>query len=230
MKRVAIIQSNYIPWKGYFDMIGLVDEFIIYDEVQYTKNDWRNRNRIKTAQGVQWITIPVYQKSLSQKISETVVTNPKWGVKNWQTIRGNYGRAPFFKLFSGELEEFYCTSRLSSLSEINTFLLKKICDLIGIGTKISNSTEYFLRGDPTEKLIGLCKQTGAQCYLSGPAAKDYLREDLFSQEGIMVEWMGYDSYPEYPQLYPPFIHHVSIIDLLFNTGKDSIQYLKCGKI
>lgn len=229
-KLVAISQSNYIPWKGYFDLIGLVDEFIIYDEVQYTKNDWRNRNRIKTPTGVQWITIPVFQKSLKQKISETKVTSHKWALKNWQTIRGNYGRAAFFKLLSPQLEEFYCTTQLSLLSEINTFLLKNICEMIGIHTKITNSSQYVLEGDRIEKLISLCKQTGADSYLSGPAAKEYLCEDLFLQEGITVKWMDYGGYPEYPQLYPPFTHHVSIIDLLFNTGRDCLQYMKSGKI
>jgi hypothetical protein len=230
MKRVAIIQSNYIPWKGYFDIIGMVDEFIIYDEVQYTKNDWRNRNKIKTPAGVQWITIPVYQKSLNQKISETMVSTHNWGIKNWQTLRSNYGRAPYFKLFAPELEKFYCTSETRMLSEINTFLLKMICGMIGIGTKISNSADYVLTGEPTEKLISLCQQAGAQSYLSGPAAKDYLREELFVHAGIKVEWMDYSGYPEYPQLYPPFAHHVSILDLLFNTGKDALRYMKCGKI
>ncbi|MEO5602389.1 MAG: WbqC family protein [Cyclobacteriaceae bacterium] len=229
MKRVAIIQSNYIPWKGYFDIIGVVDEFIIYDEVQYTKNDWRNRNKIKTSSGVQWITIPVYQRSLRQKISETEANSRKWGVKNWNTIKSNYGRAPFFSLFSSEFEEFYNTSNLMLISEINAFLLKKICMMIGITTKITNSADYFLQGDSTEKLISLCKQVDAQCYLSGPAAKNYLKEDLFLQEGIQVEWMDYTDYPEYPQLYPPFNHQVSIIDLILNTGPNSMNYMKCGK-
>jgi hypothetical protein len=228
-KRVAILQSNYIPWKGYFDIIGLVDEFIIYDEAQYTKNDWRNRNRIKTPVGVQWITIPVHQKTLSQKISETEVASGNWGTKNWRTIMANYGRAPFFKSYAAELEEFYCTTRCSRLSEINVTLIRKMCSLIGIETQISSSAHYRLSGDATEKLIDLCKKKNAKTYLSGPAAKDYLMQDLFKQEGIEIEWMDYGHYPEYPQLYPPFVHHVSIIDLLFNTGRDCINYMKCGR-
>lgn len=228
-KKVAILQSNYIPWKGYFDIIGMVDEFIIYDEVQYTKNDWRNRNKIKTPLGLQWITIPVYQKSLQQKISETEISNRKWGVKSWNSIKANYTKAPYFKTYSFPLEEFYGTFISMRLSEINIALIKLICDQLGINTLITNSSDYALKGDPTEKLINLCKQTGSSSYLSGPAAKNYLQEDLFKQEGIEVKWMDYSGYPEYPQLYPPFQHGVSIIDLIFNTGPDSLQYMKFSK-
>jgi len=140
-KRVAILQSNYIPWKGYFDIIGMVDEFIIYDEVQYTKNDWRNRNRIKTPLGLQWITIPVYQKSLLQKISETQVSNYKWGIKNWNSLRSNYARAPYFKSYSPLFEEFYSNVKTPFLSQINGSLIRIICDLLNIKTKITNSAE-----------------------------------------------------------------------------------------
>jgi hypothetical protein len=229
-KKIAILQSNYIPWKGYFDLIGLVDEFIIYDEVQYTKNDWRNRNKIKTPSGVQWITIPVYQRTLKQKISETEISNYKWGNKNWNMLKSNYGKAPFFKQFSPAFEAFYNTTKLMQLSDVNLFLIKMICNIIGIKTSITSSTDYKSEGDATERLITLCKQAGGDCYLSGPAAKNYLREDLFQEEGLQVEWMDYSGYPEYSQMYPPFSHQVSIIDLIFNTGSDSIQYMKCGKI
>jgi len=228
-KRVAILQSNYIPWKGYFDIIGMVDEFIIYDEVQYTKNDWRNRNKIKTPTGLQWITIPVYQRSLHQKISETQVSNYKWGIKNWNSLKANYGRALYFKLYSSLFEEFYSTIKTPLLSEINIALIKTICDLIGIKTMITNSVDYDLTGNPSEKLVSLCKQSGASYYLTGTAAKNYLREDLFNEEGIKIGWMDYEGYPEYPQLYPPFEHQVSIMDLLFNVGPTSLEYMKCNK-
>jgi len=150
-KRIAILQSNYIPWKGYFDMIGLVDEFIIYDEVQYTKNDWRNRNKIKTPQGTQWITIPVYQKNLSQKISETRVSNYKWGNKNWGTLKANYGRSPHFKAYAPAFEQFYRTFSSPFLSEINVSLIRIVCALLDIKTKITNSVDYYISGDTTEK-------------------------------------------------------------------------------
>jgi len=229
MKKVAILQSNYIPWKGYLDIIAAVDEFIIYDEVQFTKNDWRNRNKIKTKDGIQWITIPVRQKKLSQRISETEISDPKWRNKNWNTILTNYSKAPNFNTFAAQFEDFYRNVDSTFLSEINIKLLKLICGMLNIKTVISNSADFDLTGDPTERLVNLCKQTQAQIYLSGPAAKNYLREDLFSNEGIAVEWMDYNSYPEYRQLYPPFDHYVSIIDLLFNEGNDSIKYMKYAK-
>src|SRR6187431_21772 len=137
-KKIAILQSNYIPWKGYFDIIGMVDEFIIYDEVQYTKNDWRNRNKIKATTGIQWITIPVYQKSLQQKISETQISNIKWGAKNWNSLKTNYSKAPHFKNYAPILEEFYLTFKKPWLSEINVTLLKLICNYLGIKTPITN--------------------------------------------------------------------------------------------
>jgi WbqC-like protein family len=228
-KSVAIIQSNYIPWKGYFDMIGMVDEFIIYDEVQYTKNDWRNRNRIKTQSGTQWITIPVYQKSLNQKISESQISDAKWAQKHWNTLVTNYSKAAHFKSVSLFLEEFYRGEQPDLLSEVNTTLIKLICDYLDIKTKIRHSTDYQLIGDPTEKLVTLCKKIGATTYLTGPAAKSYLQENLFNQEGITVQWMDYSNYIEYPQLHPPFEHAVSILDLLFHTGKEASFYMKFSK-
>ncbi len=228
-KSIAIIQSNYIPWKGYFDMIGLVDEFIIYDEVQYTKNDWRNRNKIKTKIGIQWLTIPVYQKSLDQRISETIISDKKWATKHWNTLITNYSKAPFFKLVSPTLEGFYSQNKSMRLSEVNQELIKLVCNLVGINTKIRSSSDFNLIGDPTEKLVDLCCQTSAQIYLSGPAAKEYLREDLFIKQGIKVKWMDYSGYTEYPQLHPPFEHHVSILDLLFNTGIEAGRYMKFSR-
>lgn len=226
MKKIAILQSNYIPWKGYFDIIGMVDEFIIYDEVQYTKNDWRNRNKIKTPNGLQWITIPVYQRHLLQRISETFTSDPKWRLKHWNTLKTNYGRAPFFKQYSPLFEEFYMNFNSSSLSEINVYLVKLICKILGIKTSITNSAAYQLSGNPTEKLVSLCVQAGGSTYLSGPAAKTYLEEDYFNEAGVQVEWMNYSNYPEYSQLYMPFEHSVSILDLLFNTGPDASTFMK----
>lgn len=225
-KRIAILQSNYLPWKGYFDIIGSVDEFVIYDEVQYTKNDWRNRNKIKTPQGTQWITVPVLHKSLNQKISETKVARPNWGVKNWNALKTNYARAPFFREYSPPYEEFLRSFQGQYLSEINTSLILLVCSQLGIRTCVKQSTEYNLAGDPTEKLVSLCRQSNSSLYLSGPAAKDYLRLELFASAGIEVEWMDYSGYPEYNQMHPPFAHEVSILDLLFCMGPESKAFMK----
>src|SRR4051812_22240537 len=107
MKKVAILQSNYIPWKGYFDLINMVDEFIIYDDVQYTKNDWRNRNKIKTPNGLLWLTIPTRQLSLSQKIIDTQIADNHWNKKHLSTIKQFYSKAPFYKLYQSFIEELY---------------------------------------------------------------------------------------------------------------------------
>ncbi|MBK7149195.1 MAG: WbqC family protein [Bacteroidetes bacterium] len=224
MKKVAILQSNYIPWKGYFDLIKSVDVFVIYDEVQYTKNDWRNRNLIKTPTGPSWITIPCRQTSLAQKIYETQVTLPNWNVKHWNTIKGNYTRAPYFKKYEEVFYQTYMSSRSEFLSEINLTFIKTINGLLGIETTIIDSRELNLQGDKNERLIeAVCKLNG-NYYLSGPAAKSYLDEKAFHDKGIEVAWMDYTKYPEYQQLYPPFTHGVSILDLIFNCGESAVNY------
>lgn len=223
-KRIAILQSNYIPWKGYFDLIRQVDEFIFYDEVQYTKNDWRNRNKIKTATGLQWITIPVYYH-FPQKISETKISASDWALKHWKTISMNYSRAPFFKDYKLQFEEFYASELPDKLSLVNRKAIELINGILGIKTKLSSSSDYIWSEGRNERLVNLCKQAGATNYLSGPAAKNYMDESLFQAEGITVEWMDYSGYRPYPQLFPPFEHGVSILDLIFNTGPQAIEYI-----
>ncbi|MEO0909428.1 MAG: WbqC family protein [Pseudomonadota bacterium] len=224
MKKVAILQSNYIPWKGYFDLIASVDEFIIYDDVQYTKNDWRNRNQIKTPNGVQWITIPVSQ-GLDQKVSEVKATDKRWRVKHWKTIEANYRKTDHFDYTAEILHPIYEQS-IDLLSEINVKFIKRISEHIGIKTKISSSDDYDVGGEQTERLVTICANAGASEYVSGPAAKDYLKEDKFNAAGIGVTWFNYDGYPEYPQLWGEFTHGVSIIDLMFNCGPDIGRYMR----
>lgn len=228
MKKTAILQSNYIPWKGYFDIINTVDTFIIYDEAQYTKNDWRNRNKIKTINGILWLTIPVVKGKLSQKISETVISDPKWNVHHWKTICMAYSKAPFFNDYKSRFEHLYLSDLQGKtyLSEINLTLIRFINSLLNIKTEILIDRDLNLIEGKTEKLVDLCKKTDADIYLSGPAAKDYLDESLFEKENIHVQWMDYSGYPEYDQLYPPFEQSVSIIDLLFNEGENSVKFMK----
>ena len=226
MKKVAILQSNYIPWKGYFDLINMVDEFILYDEVQYTKNDWRNRNKIKTPQGIQWLTIPVRQESLDQKIKDTKISDKKWNIKHWRTISQNYSKAKYFKDYKDIFEELYLTCDEEYLSEINYKFITTINEILGIKTKLRWSSEFELVDGQTEKLLGICKDCNADIYLSGPAAKDYFNEDLAKQENIKVEWMDYSGYKEYEQLNPPFEHGVTILDLIFNEGDRAKEFMK----
>ena len=227
MKKVAILQSNYIPWKGYFDLINMVDEFILYDDMQYTRRDWRNRNKIQTAQGLKWLTIPVDVKGkYYQKISETKISDKEWGKKHWTQIVQNYKKASYFKEYKDIFEELYLISDEEYLSEINYKFITTICKILGINTKIRWSSEFDLVDGQTEKLLGICKDCDADVYISGPAAKDYFDEDLAKKENVKVEWMDYSGYSEYKQLYEPFEHGVTILDLIFNVGSDNIRFMK----
>ncbi|MGB0748646.1 MAG: WbqC family protein [Magnetospiraceae bacterium] len=226
-KRVAIVQSSYIPWKGYFDLIHGVDTFILYDEVQFTRRDWRNRNRIKTAQGPRWLTIPVACKGQYHATIDAMKISEPWAETHWNTLRHAYGRAPFFKTYETALQTLYETATgEDSLSAVNLMFLRGLCPLLGITTPFVGSREIASLGRKTEKLIQLCQGIGADAYLSGPAAKAYLRPDLFAAAGIALEFADYTGYPEYPQSHPPFRHDVSIIDLLMHCGPESPRYLK----
>lgn len=225
-KRIAILQSNYIPWKGYFDLINSVDEFILYDTAQFTKNDWRNRNRIKTPRGVAWLTIPV-RHDFGQTIQETRVSDPAWSRKHWASLQQNYAGAPHFRDYVPSFESFYRDVAAEEyLSAINYRFLREVCDILQIGTPITWSRDYRLADGRIERLVDLCRQAGADEYLSGPAARSYIEEKPFSDAGIALTFMDYSGYPEYRQLYPPFEHQVSILDLIFNQGPDAQNYLK----
>jgi WbqC-like protein family len=227
MKRVAIVQSNYIPWKGYFDLIAAVDEFVLYDDVQYTRRDWRNRNKIKTPQGLRWLTIPVEVKGkYNQKICETRVSDASWAESHWRILAHTYRKAAHFADYARRLETLYCTMREPFLSRINRIFLEEICQMLGIRTRISWSMDYPVCEGRTERLVGICKASGADHYLSGPSAKDYIERDLFTEAGITLEYMDYSGYSGYSQLWDGFEHGVTILDLLFNTGAEAPRYLK----
>jgi hypothetical protein len=227
MKKIAILQSNYIPWKGYFDIIAAVDEFILYDDMQYTRRDWRNRNLIKTPQGAQWLTVPVLVKGkYHQKICETEIDGADWAAAHWKAIAQNYRRASHFSEVASWLEPIYLSERFTQISKLNRRFIEAICFYFGIKTVISNSYDYKLQGGKTERLADLCVQAGGTEYISGPAAKDYIDENVFSDLGIKLTWFDYAGYPEYPQLWGDFIHGVTILDLLFNCGKDAPRYMR----
>ena len=225
MKKIAICQSNYIPWKGYFDLINSADEFYLLDSVQYTKNDWRNRNMIKTANGLEWITIPVLHTSLSQKISETYAVDNTWRSKHFKSIKQNYSKSKYLCKYEELLKELYLGSSEKYLSIINHSFINAVCSILEIKTKICLVTEDNTQ-DKNQRLIDMCKYAKAQIYLSGPAAKQYIDEELFEQEGIIVQYMNYSSYPEYRQLYGKFEHNVSILDLIFAEGKNACRFMK----
>jgi hypothetical protein len=227
-KRVAILQSNYIPWKGYFDMIAAVDEFILYDDVQFTKNDWRNRNKIKTRDGVQWLTVPVFHK-LDDRIRDVRVSQTNWHDKHWKTIQQNYRKAAAFRETGEFFENLYARATSPFISEINHLFITEICRFLDIPAAITWSSDYAYDGDRSERVLSLCQAAGGTTYLSGPAAQAYLDVDLFKSAGVEVEWMDYSGYPVYPQLHGEFDHGVSIVDLLMNTGREATGLMKCTR-
>lgn len=225
-KSVAIVQSCYIPWKGYFDLIASVDEFILYDDRQFTRRDWRNRNRIKTPQGTQWLTIPVETKGrYHQRIDETEIGDPHWGESHWKTIAHNYSAAACFSEYRELIEGLYRAGGERRLSVVNRRFLETIMEVLGITTPLRWSTDYEAEGTKTDRLVALCRAAGASDYLSGPRARSYLDEAAFAAAGINVSYFDYSGYPEYEQLYPPFEHAVTILDLLFNTGPEARRYV-----
>lgn len=227
-KKIFISQSNYIPWRGYFDLINYADAVVLYDEMQYSHGDWRNRNKIKTPQGTKWLTVPVRKTGrLGQKINETKAASPAWASKHWNSIRHSYAKTNYFSDYHAQFAELYAAAaNLELLSDINRLFLDAICGLLGIKTPLHWSREFTLRGGKTEKVINLCRDLGAGIYVSGPSAQDYLEEELFAQAGIELHYADYSGYPVYPQLYGGFEHAVSIIDLLFSTGPDARSYMK----
>jgi hypothetical protein len=225
LKTVAVIQSNYIPWKGYFDIIHDVDLFIFYDDVQYTKNDWRNRNKIKTIQGLHWLTIPVGSQE-NRLICEVELHDDSWRKKHWETIKQSYSKATYFKKFQDFLEYIYVEANWNYLSILNQYLVKTISkEYLGIKTIIKDSREFGAEGHKLDRLIDLLIKVGAERYISGPTAKGYIDENVFRKVDIELVFKDYSGYPEYPQLFPPFEHAVSIIDLLLNCGPKAPYYI-----
>ena len=230
MKKVAILQSNYIPWKGYLDLIAAVDEFILYDDMQFTRRDWRNRNQIKTSQGLHWLTVPVSVKGkYFQTIYEAEIDGNDWARAHWKMILQNYKRAPYFDEISTLLQPLYLERTHTHISHLNEEFIKVICNYIGIKTKISQSCDFTLLEGKTERLADLCAQVDGTEYISGPAARNYIEERFFSERNIKLTWFNYDGYSEYPQLWGGFEHGVSIVDLLFNCGPNASQYMRFVK-
>lgn len=225
MTTVAVLQSNYLPWKGYFDLIHDADLFIFHDDLQYTKNDWRNRNRIKTPQGSQWLSIPVGTDQ-NRLICEVVINDPSWQAKHWKRIRECYARCPYFSTYQPFFEEVYCGRQWTSLSDLNQHLIRLISrEFLQIRTELRDSREYAISGRKLDRLIDQVLKAGGTKYISGPAAKAYIDPARFADAGIELAWKDYAGYPDYSQLHPPFEHGVSILDLLFNVGPDAPWYI-----
>lgn len=224
----VINQPNYIPWRGYFHQIRKADVFVFYDDVQYDKHGWRNRNRVKATNGPVWLSIPVRNKGVIENqtpINEIAIDWTRdWSRKHWMTIRQSYGKAPCFNDYATQVEEFYKT-RHKLLADFTIELTITLARTLGITrTKFVRSSSLKATGTKTDRLLQILQALGATHYISGPAAQNYLEEDRLADAGISLEYMVYD-YPEYQQLYPPYDPHVSVLDLLFMTGTDAAQYI-----
>lgn len=225
LHKAAILQSAYIPWRGYFDMIGSVDDFIIYDDVQFSNGDWRNRNLIKNSSGPKWLTIPVAKTGRTAKlINEIYASKQQWGADHWNRIREAYRKAPFFNEIESLLKPVYLSGE-THLSTINRKLIETVCSYLGIDTRLHWSTDFPRTEGKSQRLADLVEAVGASIYVSGPAAKDYLDEAVFTAVGQTVEWFSYSNFKPYPQLHGEFAPAVSIIDLLFNCGPASRSHL-----
>jgi hypothetical protein len=223
---VAVIQSNYLPWKGYFDILHDADVFIFYDDVQYTTEDWRNRNRIKAHTGPQWLTIPIGADARRQLIHEVALPAGKWAVNHWKTLQQYYGKAPHFKRYAEFFQHVYLERRWTHLAELNQFLIAHIArEFLGIRTQFRDSRDFAPEGARGDRLLDLLKKAGATRYISGPSAQAYIAPASFEAAGIDLRYKSYAGYPVYPQAFPPFAHDVSIIDLLFHVGPEAPYYI-----
>lgn len=222
--KVGVIQSSFIPWRGYFDFIASVDMFIFYDDVQYSKGSWRNRNRIKCHDGSRWLTVPVRHRSLSQLIIETEIDDRKdWRASHSKLWHTEYVDAPFLNDVLTLLGDMGKGSDLT-ISQLNVRLIRSICTYLDIHTPMLLSSELNVEGARTDRLINLLRAVGGKTYLSGPSADNYLEKDKFREAGIRLEYKSYD-YAPHPQLWGSFEGAVSILDLIANCGRESSRYL-----
>jgi hypothetical protein len=229
MKTIAILQSNYIPWKGYFDVIAAVDEFLIFDEVQFTRRDWRNRNKIVIDGAPHWLTIPVLSKGqYHASIAEIAVSEPAWAERHWRSVQHAYTKAPFYSLFAAHLEQTYeQAATLSLLTEINELFIRRISAMLGLSTEFRRADEVPRGTDsPTGRLLEICKARQARAYVSGPAARNYIVTAEFEAAGVELQYADYSGYPTYEQASATFEHGVSIIDTLMRCGPQTRDHLK----
>lgn len=227
--KCVILQPSYIPWRGFFHQIQKADLFIFYDDAQYDKQGWRNRNKIKTANGSIWLSIPVLSKGniVNHIPVNQIQISPheNWSKKHLLSLRYSYAKAPFFKEYFPIIEELYEKHSSDSLADFTINTTIALSRILGIQkTEFEMSSNIPAKGQKTDRLLEILKSVGATHYISGPAAKDYIEDDKFQEAEISLEYINYD-YPEYPQLYPPFDPQVSILDLLFMTGENACDYI-----
>ncbi len=223
MTIVAISQSNYLPWKGYFQLISKADIFVFYDTADFTKRDWRSRNKILGPNGLQWMSIPV-GSNRGKSIQEVLLPEGEWRENHLETIRRNYSKAPCINDVMSIVLPVYEDKTITTLSSFNQSLIQQICAYLDIETKFRNASEFKHVGDRVEKLISICHQLDATIYLSAPAAKNYI-SDEFDRTELILEWMEYGPFDPYEQNIEPFSDYVSIIDTIAALGPKTREHI-----
>jgi len=222
-KTVVILQPSYLPWLGFFDQLYQSDVFVVYDDVQYDKNGWRNRNRIKTERGAQWLTVPVYIKN-KPKINEVMIDNKNdWPQKHLQAIKTNYGKSPYFKKYYDGFSQILLKKH-ERLLDLNLELIEFFAKELGIEREICLSSKLNVGGEKISRLINICKHLGADRFFEGAAGKNYIQKEEFDKSGVRIDFQDY-QHPVYRQLFGDFAPYLSIIDLLFNEGENSLKII-----
>lgn len=226
MRKIAILQPNYLPWKGVFDLIHQVDVFVFLEDVQYTEHDWRNRNKILTDQGEKWIVVPVKHSGKGgQLICEAEIDmRSTWQKKHFNAFQTYYAKTPYFKEYKWIIEDLYMEHSWQKISELDSYATKLIAKVLGIKSEFISSLEVDAEGKKDDRVINIVKRLNGDFYLSGPAAKDYIIPKKFSDQDISLKYIDYE-YPEYNQLFKPFSHYVTVLDVIFNCGLDSPFYI-----
>ncbi len=227
--RLAVLQPSYLPWLGYFDQIDRVDVFVYYDDVQYDRNGWRNRNRVKGPNGPVWLTVPVKHTGRGlQRICDVEIDGQRnWAQKHLRSIAQFYAKAPYVNDYIPRLTELLGQT-WTHLADLDIAINEAIIEWLGLGARVVRSSTLRVEGDRNERLIHICRHFGAGHYLSGNAAKSYVDLEAFAASGISVEWQDYE-HPNYSQLHGTFVSHLSTIDLLMNAGPETLRILRSGR-
>ncbi len=226
MKTIGILQPGYLPWLGFFEQLDRADLFVIYDDVQYDKNGWRNRNRIKTSQGIQWLTVPVIIGT-SRMINDILIDNrQKWQKKHLKSIEQNYRKSPYFEKYFHIFEEGFL-SKWERLIDCDTFFIEKLKEALGINTPIIFSSDLKSKGKSVDRLVKILIELGGNAFYEGIAGKDYIDEKFFNEAGIKLIYQDY-NHPEYNQMYGQFVPYLSVVDLIFNEGDESLKIIRSG--
>ena len=231
--RIAVMQPTYLPWMGYFGMIELADVFVFYDDVQFQRQSWQSRNKIKLSnhskKDWQWLSVPIIHDGLDNKIKQVKINNNnRWKDKHWKTIYHSYNNTEFFSKYEEKIKSFY-NPNWQYIANLNIYIIKKLSRLFNLDLPefIVSSELEGIKGNKTDRLINIINKLEAKEYISPSGAKDYLERDKFKKNGKKLYWYEY-NHPVYEQIGEDFLSHMSAIDLLFNVGDDSKSYIRKG--